>query len=297
MRYFTLVSLAALAAALPAAANAQQAPRAGHSWGESGRNVVRQGMRHGGDHMRNRGRTVIRHGGGHMGNPGRPHRRFPHIRRIDRGHMVPRFWASPRFHVRHWQMYGFPQPTAGHRWVRYYDDALLVDGRGRVRDGRYGMDWDRYGDRWGYDDSGIPVYVGDGDFQPDEQDYAWVEGQGPAHGDGGWDYSEYGGGPGPQGGCAPAHPSPCGGGGGGYGYAQPMPMPMPAPGYGYSQGYYGYANGCCGTVTITETTVTTGGAASTGYYEEVSEAEVEYYRPRRRARRAPVRRPIRGERG
>jgi hypothetical protein len=67
-------------------------------------------------------------------------------------------------------MYGFPQPFAGGRWIRYYDDALLIDRWGRVHDGRYGWDWSRDRDRWSYRD-GVPVYVGDGDFDPRERDY------------------------------------------------------------------------------------------------------------------------------
>ncbi|MEA3041747.1 MAG: hypothetical protein QOC65_1236, partial [Sphingomonadales bacterium] len=216
MRKLALVSLAALAAAaLPAAAAAQ--PRAGHSWGQPGQ------------------RVIVRHGGPQMG-PGM-HRDFRHIRRFDRGHIVPSFWWGPQFQVQHWQMYGFPQPMPGHRWIRYYDDAYMIDGRGRVREGRHGLDWDRYGDRWGRDDRGIPVYVGEGDWRPDRRDYEMAEEMGDERG--GWDYSEYGGGP--DEGPACGHPrGPCGGG------ARPMPHPMPYPAPAYGGGYgagYGYGGG------------------------------------------------------
>ena len=290
MRKLALVTVAAaaIAAALPSAAAAQ--PRAGHSWQEDGQRVI---VRHGGDMQRHR------RGGTRQ------------FRRIQRGHVVPNFWAAPQFHVRHWQMYGFPQPMPGTRWVRYYDDALLVGRDGRVHDGRYGFDWDRYGHHWGYDEGGVPVYVGDGDFHPTDRDYAWADevvergyarrGGYREHHGGGWDYSEYGRG----GGCGPSPcgsapppassygcgPSPCGGPA-----AYPGPAPYPAPAYGYGQASYGYGGyGCCATVTIVETTVESGGQSY--MVEEVIEEEVVRERARRVHRRPPPRRPIRGERG
>jgi Ni/Co efflux regulator RcnB len=122
--------------------------------------------------------------------------RYPHYRRIDRGVALPQYWWGPRFHVRNWGMYGLPQPMHGGRWVRYYDDALLVDSYGRVHDGRWGMQWDEYGDRWDYDDRGIPVYGEHGDYR--EERYSdWAEGpHGPAYGYGhhqqGYGYPGYG---------------------------------------------------------------------------------------------------------
>jgi hypothetical protein len=100
---------------------------------------------------------------------------YPQYRRIDRGHMVPQHWWGPRFNVVNWGMYGLPQPMHGGRWVRYYDDALLVDGHGRVHDGRWGMRWND--DHWGYDDRGVPIYTGNGDYYPDDRDYDWAEGR------------------------------------------------------------------------------------------------------------------------
>ena len=270
MRKLSLVSLAVVAAAaLPAAAEAQ--PRAGHSWGQPGAQ-----------------RVIVRHGGPQV--PGMDQRQFRReFRRFGHGQIVPRFWWGPQFQVRHWQMYGFPQPMPGHRWVRYYDDAYMIDDRGRVRDHRYGLDWDRYGDRWAHDESGIPVYVGDGDFEPGERDYAIVDRYRDRRGHGGWDYSEY------QGeayarhapACGQRAPGPCGP----PAVAYPAPHPYPAPAYGYG---YGYGYGCCATVTITETIVETG--ASHQVVEEIVEEHVVRQRARRRAA-PPPRRPIRGERG
>jgi Ni/Co efflux regulator RcnB len=79
------------------------------------------------------------------------------FQRIQRGGVVPQFWRSPRVQVRNWSRFGFPAPFAGGSWIRYYDDALLIDGNGRVFDSRPDWDWDRYGDAWG-DDNGVPVF-------------------------------------------------------------------------------------------------------------------------------------------
>ena len=269
--------LAASVAFIPAAALAQHGPRAdGH-----------REMRAGHD-----SRVIARHDGGRFRHPGRD---FRH-RRLQRGFVVHPFWFGPQFHIANWQMYGFANPGRDYRWVRYYDDAYMIDRGGRVRDARYGLDWDRYGERW-RDDDGIPAYYGRGDFHPDEEDYAYVEeqdryayesGHDGRGRDGGWDYSQYGHGgygyPPPSGGCHPAPPQPCGG----YG---------PSMGHGYQQSYgYGYP------VTIVETTVTTAGSAT--YVEEWVEEEVattrrRVHRPRRA--RPPVRRapppPPPGERG
>jgi Ni/Co efflux regulator RcnB len=172
---------------------------------------------------------------------------YPHYRRIDRGFVVPQYWWGPGHHVQNWAMYDFPQPMHGGRWVRYYDDALLIDHGGRVLDGRWGMSWDEYGDEWGYDESGIPAYVGNGDFYPGEEDYAWVEGE--------------------QGRYAEGHGHGGAYGHGAYGY----------PGYGYAYPWYGYGYASGGMITVTETTVTTAPTV----VEKVYVKEVAYSKPRR----------------
>ena len=204
-------------------------------------------------------RREMHSGMGHHG-PGRS------FTRIRRGGFVPGFWTGPQFMVRNWSLHGFPQPFAGGRWIRYYDDALLIDRSGRVHDGRYGWDWDRHGDRWGYRD-GIPVYVGDGDYEPEERDYEWAES---------WDERGpdrvYG-----HGGPPPPHcRAPC---------SRPYPGPPPHPGYGYGYGY-GYGGCGCGPVVVTETITTTAPVVeSRTYYEYVTE----YAKPRKTYRK-PVRR-------
>lgn len=101
--------------------------------------------------------------------------RYRGYRQIARGGTIPGYWSAPQYGINNYGHYGFDQPMAGTRWVRYYDDALLVDTNGLVHDGRYGMDFDRYGDRWGRDPRGVPMYVGDGDFRTQDRDYAAYE--------------------------------------------------------------------------------------------------------------------------
>ena len=185
---------------------------------------------------------------------------YPGYHRIDRGFVVPHHWWGPQFHVMNWGGYGLPQPMHGRRWVRYYDDALLIDGYGRVHDGRWGMKWDDWEQEWAYDDRGIPVYVGNGDFHPGPQDYAWVEGQGGAY----------------------AHH--------GYGY----------PGYGYGYGHaYGYGAGMVITETTTTTAPTVIAETVYEDVEIVETARKRVHRPkakryRPKPRPAPV---LPGERG
>lgn len=270
MRKLSLLTLAA-SAAFPTVALAQVAhpgPPAGH--------MVHQGGP--GMHMQHGGRVM------------HPGPNFPH-RRLHRGFVIHPFWFGPQFHIQNWQMYGFADPGPDRRWVRYYDDAYLVDRDGRVMDERYGLDWDEYGERWEMAE-GIPHYYGRGDYHPDEDDREWVEHhRGGDHGGYGQSGYRHAGGYGHgsvQGaaGC-PAMPHPCGGYGG-YGYG----------GYGYGYGW-GYAYPI-----IIETTVW-GGAT---YYEEVTEEVVEVRerqrryrppppRPRRVYRPPPPPRPPAGERG
>jgi Ni/Co efflux regulator RcnB len=210
---------------------------------------------------------------------------FPH--RLQPGFIVPPMWFGPQFHVTNWQMYGFAPPPPRHRWVRYHDDAYLIDDGGRIRDTRYGMDWDRYGERWDMED-GIPHYYGRGDFRPGPEDYAWVERFRGDHG--GEDYADYEDedyGPG----HGPAY---------GHGYGPPGPPPGchpgPQPCGGFMPAGYGYGYGVIAYPIVIETTVVSGGC---GCVEEVVEEAVEYRHQRARHRPRPRRPapPPPGERG
>ncbi|MGC6400853.1 RcnB family protein [Sphingomonas sp. FW199] len=61
-----------------------------------------------------------------------------------RGFVLPSYWVAPQFVIRDWPRYRFSAPPRGHTWVRYYDDAVLVDDHGRVSDAVRDVDWNRY---------------------------------------------------------------------------------------------------------------------------------------------------------
>jgi Ni/Co efflux regulator RcnB len=174
---------------------------------------------------------VVRRMGPGAGHDMGGERRHAEYRRIDRGGVVPQRWWGPQVQVRNWRMDGFPQPFAGGRWIRYYDDALLIDGGGRVYDSRPGWNWDRDEDRWSDDDDGVPVYAGDGDDQPRRWDHEYGER---------YERGEMGPGPRVQERVYVQH-GPMG----------PPPCVSRCGGYGYGAAYLGY-----GPVLVTETTVT-----------------------------------------
>lgn len=229
-------------------------------------------------HVRNGHRTVVRH---HRGNRigHRGFKNYSNYRRIDRGFFLPQPWWGPGYHIQNYAMYGLPQPIGGGRWVRYYDDALMIDAGGRVHDGRYGMAWDEWQDQWAYDDRGVPVYSGNGDFYPGEEDYAWVEGEG--------------------GGYAHGYEQGYRHDGGGYAYgACPQACAYPPVGHAYPYGY-GHGWGYGGGMVVTETTVTTSPTVVTEIWEEEVVYEQRARKPRKyRAKPRYHRpRPQPGERG
>ena len=237
----------------------------------------------GGAHVKGANRIIVRHGGSGMGI--RRHdgvRNFSSYRRFDRGFVLPQTWWGPQFQISNWGMYGLPQPVPGGRWVRYYDDALMLDGYGRVTDGRWGMSWDQWGDQWDYDDRGVPVYVGDGDYYPGEEDYGWVD-----RGRGGFEGNGFDQGYAHGGGC----PQTC----------APPPPPAHYP-YGHGSGYgsgYGYGWGYGGTVVVTETTVTTAPSVVTETYYEEEVVQRRAHKARKHRAKPRYHRPVPqpGERG
>ncbi len=213
---------------------------------------------HGGNVRMHGGNFQMRGGGNYRmhrwgSHPGRNFRHF----RLQRGGFINSYWFAPQFYIGNWGAYGFYAPGDDQRWVRYYDDAYLIDGGGRVVDQRYGVDWDRYGDEWG-DDDGIPARRGEWREGGDDEDYAYEE-----RGEEGEDYAEARGGHG-RGGYGPMMPPP------GYG-----PPGSHVYGGGYGYGMYAYP--------IVIETVTTSGSG--GYVEEITEEYVQTSH-RRRAHRA-----------
>lgn len=62
-------------------------------------------------------------------------------RRLDRGHRLPGYWSNASFGINDYLSFGLSAPPYGYHWVRYYDDAVLVDGRGEVWDTVGGIGW------------------------------------------------------------------------------------------------------------------------------------------------------------
>lgn len=68
---------------------------------------------------------------------------------LARGALVPQPFMSPEYTIADYGDYGLASPARGSRWVRHYDDALLVDGYGRVRDVASGT-FDMYRGRYAF---------------------------------------------------------------------------------------------------------------------------------------------------
>lgn len=111
-------------------------------------------------------------------------------RRPVRGWVLPSYWVTGGFWINDWSYWGLSSPPHGYSWVRYYDDAVLVDRGGRVWDSVSGLDWDRDADRYDdrYEDDryhaeGEEGYPGPGaDYDPPEyhdDDYVYRGGDLP----------------------------------------------------------------------------------------------------------------------
>lgn len=164
MRSLAFLGLMASMTMIPATAQAQT--DSGASSSAAGVALATQAMRgmrgnRGGHGMRGRhgmrggsyGRTRVWRGGG----------RFHRGTRFFVGGFLPSYFLAPRYYVVNYPRYGLVQPRSGYRWVRYYDDAYLVDNRGYIADQRYGVRYDdgggyywdddrAYDDRYYYDD-------------------------------------------------------------------------------------------------------------------------------------------------
>jgi Ni/Co efflux regulator RcnB len=100
----------------------------------------------GGGHWQNTGGGQWSgHGGGHWSGGTNAPGGWNAYHRPTRGWSLPRYWIAPSFYISDYGSYGLSMPPAGYGWSRYYDDAVLIDGRGRVADTAYGVDWDGNG--------------------------------------------------------------------------------------------------------------------------------------------------------
>ncbi|WP_019831549.1 RcnB family protein [Sphingomonas sp. PR090111-T3T-6A] len=62
-------------------------------------------------------------------------------KRPEPGATLPQIWLNPDYTISDWRGWGLAQPAQGTRWVRYYDDAVLIDDAAKVKDVRYAVDW------------------------------------------------------------------------------------------------------------------------------------------------------------
>lgn len=62
-------------------------------------------------------------------------------RRPVRGRNLPPYWRDTRFRIPDYLSFGLAAPPRGYYWVRYYDDAVLMDAGGRIWDSRGGIAW------------------------------------------------------------------------------------------------------------------------------------------------------------
>lgn len=60
-------------------------------------------------------------------------------RRLGRGARIDRYWMDYR--IPDYLSFGLAAPPRGYSWVRYYDDAVLVDDHGQVWDSVGGVGW------------------------------------------------------------------------------------------------------------------------------------------------------------
>ena len=192
-------------------------------------------------------------------------------RRLGRGATLPGYWMGGSFRIDDYLNFGLAAPPQGYGWVRYYDDAVLVDRSGRVWDSVDGIGWaDAEADSgYGWSESNASA----GDYPP-------IAPERPEYYD------------------APPPPplrAP---------YPQPQVHVIPAPGSGYYGGtFYGgsatpgtavYTSGGYGATTTT-VVITPAPITTTTIVEEVIQQEVvstTYVRKPRRVVHRAVRRKV-----
>ncbi|MCW3836344.1 RcnB family protein [Sphingomonas canadensis] len=99
--------------------------------------AMRGGGQHGGNHGGRWGGSIGGRWYGGVQAPGG----WGAYRRPSRGWTLPGYWMTSNFRIPDYYSFGLSAPAAGMFWVRYYDDAVLVDARGRVMDWSGGIAW------------------------------------------------------------------------------------------------------------------------------------------------------------
>jgi len=192
-------------------------------------------------------------------------------RRLHRGHSLPGYWRGNDFRVQDYLSFGLSAPPSGYSWMRYYDDAVLVDHDGRVWDSIDGIAWGgaaaaasasagyaSAGAGAGYPPPRIEPVDPDDYYERDDRDYQY-EGPPSSYEPGpyrGSRHDDYAPPPAPM--IAPPPPAA---------YRTPPPCPQACPG-GYPEGmawqngawvgsYGAYAGGTTTVVVIPAATTTT----------------------------------------
>ena len=94
------------------------------------------------------------------------------------GFALPRYWSAPSFYITNYSNFGLSRPQTGYSWSRYYDDAVLRDGRGQVHDVRENIDWSRGGAGYapnGYYHQQQPQPQQGPTLNADQNTYGWGE--------------------------------------------------------------------------------------------------------------------------
>jgi Ni/Co efflux regulator RcnB len=207
-------------------------------------------------------------------------------RRPVRGWTLPSYWVDGGFWISDWSGWGLSRPPHGYGWLRYYDDAVLADGNGRVWDSVSGIDWNGGG-------GGAAVATAGGGYAAAAAAGGGGGGYGaryaaPDYDDEDYEDDRHARRP------IPAHPYPGG-------YAPPScASPCGAQGGGYARGYYGGSGYYMAGPTVTTIVIQSGATTTTTVTEEVIEEveEVRTYRaPVKTLRRYPsktVRRSTKG---
>lgn len=118
--------------------------------------------------------------------------------RLRRGAHLPPYWMGNAFRIPDYLSWGLAAPPGGYFWVRYYNDAVLVDSGANVWDSVSGIGWDD-GDTWSETDDGYrqpitPVdpndyYGGYGGYPPAQGGYYdSYGGYGSSYQSGSWYY-------------------------------------------------------------------------------------------------------------
>ncbi|MCW3845829.1 RcnB family protein [Sphingomonas sp. LB-2] len=202
-----------------------------------------------------------------------------------RGGQLPPYWLSPNFQIPDYLSFGLSAPPYGFYWVRYYDDAVLVDAQGGVQASVSGIAWSSASASAGagYASSSASASASAGGYGGQQGGpIGYVDPNPPYYA-------------GPQGGYAPpgAYGPPAVQVSGGCPQVCPQVYTQQGGGYGYNGGYYSGGGYYGGGSTTTTVVIQSPPVVTTTIVEEVVEEEVVTTRYVRSAPRRVYRAPVR----